>query len=157
MTTVTKTDAKLEIRHDGIRANASVRLYQPYQDVRVCSLDAVLDAALQKDRELAAEYQDILRQIAPQLYVRMELQWDGTPGWAVASWYEISLQDGINGEPLTRRTHRITSCDFPRRRPTEAEATDEQQAILRRAAAIGLADAQYWYGDARTVREAIKN
>lgn len=145
--------AKLEVRHDGIRANAQVILQRSGGALPACSLDAVIEAALQSDASLAAGYADILREIAPELYVVISKEIDGDRD-AGCCWFAVEIKHGINGETLTLHPHRFTRQEFRGWSPKDAEIKTATQGILRRACMIGLRDAQYWVGSARTVAEA---
>jgi len=103
----------------------------------MCSLDEVLEAALQADADLADVYQRILEAIAPQLRVSIEKEIDGSPDCGCC-WFAIALSQGINGDTLTTRNHRLTCREFKGWRPDDAEVRDEKAAILRRAANLGL-------------------
>lgn len=135
----------LQVTHDGIRANALV-----IHHGRASRLDAVLDAALQSDANLAATYRDILASIAPRLYVVIRKEIDGSRD-AGCCWFGVELREGVNGDTLTTRTHRLTRREFKGWSPTDADIRSEETAILRRAAEIGLAKAEYWRGERRTV------
>jgi hypothetical protein len=146
---------RLEVAHDGIRANARV-----IHGSSACELDRVLDAALQSDAETAAAYRDVLRAVAPRLYVVIRKEIDGD-SFCGCCWFGIALVEGINGDTLTRRTHRLTGKTFRGQNPSAAEIRAEEIAILRRCAAIGLASAEHHFAgaageeSARTVAEYL--
>jgi len=148
--TKTMPGASLRVTHDGIRSHATVVRGQV-----AARLDDVLDAALQADPDLAAAYRDILADIAPRLCLIIRREIDGSRD-AGCCWYSVELRNGINGDTITTRSHRLTSRDFRGWTPPAEEVQAENVAILRRAAAIGLARAEYWYGDIRTVADAVR-
>lgn len=145
MMTTFPAATRLEVAHDGIRANATV-----IHNGRACSLDSILEAAKQQDAELSAGYADILRAIAPELYVVIEKEIDGHRDNRTC-WYAVRLTHGINGDTLTTYRHRLTRRDFRSWGPEDHEIRAEETAILRTAVRIGLGQAQHWRGGPNTV------
>lgn len=146
---------KLDVRHDGIQANANVLVDVGEPLLRRCSLDDVIEAAAQDDAILAADYAAILSQVASELCLVVRKEIDGSSDNGCC-WYSIDLRHGINGDVLTTRSHKITRGEIRGWHPTPEQTKAATQAILRRACSLGLRQAQYWVGTCRTVAEAAK-
>lgn len=139
----------LRVVHDGIRANAHV-----IHGGNVARLDDVLAAGLQADTEMAASYRMILAEIAPRLCLVIRKEIDGSHDNGCC-WLAVELREGINGDTLTSHRHRLTSAEFRGWHLTDADMRREVTAILRRAAQIGLAQAEYWHGEDRTIAAVL--
>lgn len=136
--------ATLEVTHDGIRAHATV-----IHGGRACTLDALLDAAIQQDADLAASYRGILADVAPCLRVNIVRDRAGSRD-AGCCWYAVELV-GADGTILTR-PHQITRGEIRGWNPTAEQIRAAEDAILRRAAEIGLGHAKFSRIDMQTLR-----
>lgn len=143
--------ATLKIKHDGIRSHAEVFVDVGEPSLRACSLDSIVAAANQNDDAgTAAAYVEIAKQIATKLYLVIKKEIDGSRDNGCC-WFAVDFKNGINGDYLTESPHRFTSQSFRGWNPTAQQIHDEENAILRRAAAIGFGKSEYWREADRTV------
>lgn len=133
---MTMTTATLEVRHDGIRANGMVQLGKV-----ACSVDAVLEAAMQDDAELASDYRKVLTDIAPQLHARIKEMWDGSRENCV-SWLSVTLVDAATGDALTTPRQFSRTYRGARLCPAQPHYAEARAEVERRLGAIGLGAAK---------------
>lgn len=142
------TTTTLSVTHDGYRATALVE-----RGNRAANLAEVVAAAKQSDADLAADYRAILAEIAHELYLVIDRDYDGSRD-AGCCWYTVSLRHRrIEGDTLAKSI-RLTATEFRGWTPSAEEVEAERIRILRAATAIGLGRANYWYGPHRTVAAA---
>jgi hypothetical protein len=139
--------ATLEIDLAGIKNQARVIV-----ENKSVSLDEILRAAMQSDRELAADYAAILSQIAPNLALVIERQYDGE-SFAGCHWWaaRLATNDG-RFEPLTE-LHQFGSSEWKGASGDEGKETARKQ-IYAGAIKAGLGSVNVWRTDAKTVSEA---
>lgn len=124
--------AKLEIRHDGIKAHATVT-----RGGKACTLDSVIQAAIQPDAELAGDYRSVLAEIAPEVALSIDRVFDG-PAHNRVEWLVCTLYPAAGEHRHSRLTDEFRITPRPDRTVSDAD----EVAVLRRAVEIGLGSAK---------------